>query len=192
MSEEQEKIAIFGGTFDPPHVGHVLAVYYVLLSAGVDKVLIVPCAEHPFGKDQISFQHRLAMCRIAFAMLGDAVDVLDIEGNRSGMSFTIDTVRQLAEEYPGVRLELIIGSDNVADLPKWKDIDELKQLVDLRILPRLDDNTAESESAQESSFYLPRISSSSLREMLREGQDVSAHVPGRVLGYIARHGLYER
>ena len=185
-----ETTAIFGGSFDPPHVGHVMAVQYVLLTAPVQRVLVVPCAHHPFGKRQASFEHRCEMCRLAFGPLGSRVEVLDVEGGRSGPSYTIDTVSELAERMPGVRLELIVGSDIVDEMPRWKGIDELRRLAALRVLPRLDDNTAAAESDQAVPFYLPRVSGVSLRRMMAEGKDVSARIPRAVLDYIAEHGLY--
>ncbi len=183
-------IGLFGGSFDPPHVGHVLAVHYVLLTAPVSRVFVVPCAEHPFGKKHVSFEHRLAMCRLAFANLGEAVEVLDIESGRSGPSYTIDTVRELTKLHPGARFELIVGTDIPRELPKWKDAEELRKIADFRVLPRLEDNTANAEEEQEISFYLPRISSSTIRRMAGEGGDLSPHVPRAVLEYIERQGLY--
>jgi nicotinate-nucleotide adenylyltransferase len=186
-----ETLAIFGGSFDPPHAGHVLAAHYVLLTAPVSRVLVVPCAEHPFGKKHAPFEHRLAMCRIAFASLGGLVEVLDIEGRRQGPSYTIDTVRELARMYPSSRLELVVGSDIPEEMETWKDIEALRGMVTVRVLPRLEENAAAEESAQEVPYYLPRVSSGAIRRMAREGGDLSARVPRGVLTYIREHGLYQ-
>ena len=183
-------VALFGGTFDPPHVGHVLAAHYVLLTAPVEHVLVVPCAEHPFAKKQSPYEHRLEMCRLAFAELGGLVTVLDVEGRRPGPSYTIDTVREVARLYPGATIELVVGSDIPPEFPQWKDSEALLDMARLRVLPRLDEEAPAAESAQDVSYYLPRISSSTLRGMLREGEDVNAHVPNTVLAYIQRHRLY--
>jgi nicotinate-nucleotide adenylyltransferase len=186
---ETRRIGIFGGTFSPPHVGHVLAAHYVLLTSSVERVFVVPCAEHPFGKEQAAFEHRIAMCRLAFQELGDAVEVLDIEGKRRGPSYTIDTIRELKSLHPDARLELIVGSDIPPEFPKWKDAEELQRLVDLRVLPR-QGAAAPAGSDDERLYHLPRISSSEIRDMLAHGRDVAPHVPGAVLDYMHAHGLY--
>jgi nicotinate-nucleotide adenylyltransferase len=188
--ENSETIGIFGGSFDPPHVGHVLAVQYVLLTEPVSRVLVIPCAQHPFGKEQTPFRHRCEMCRLAFAPLGPAAQVLDVEGRREGASYTADTVRELQRRHPGARFLLILGSDIVAELPRWKDSAELLRLVSLRVLKRLEHNTSACEDDQEEPYYLPRVSGTALREMLAQGRDVSTRVPRAVLAYVEEHGLY--
>jgi len=185
-----ETLAIFGGAFDPPHVGHVLAVHYVLLTSGASRVLVIPCAEHPFGKRQESFAARLAMCRLAFAHLGDAVEILDIEGERKGPSYTIDTVRELMRRRPNVRLELVVGSDSLDDLERWHEIDELRRLAPFRVLSRLEEGETPHSPNAEVLFCLPRVSSTTVREMLEKGGDVSSRVPAAVLDYIRRFDLY--
>lgn len=179
-------LALFGGSFDPPHVGHVLAVHYVLLTAPVERVLVVPCAEHPFGKGHLPFAHRLDMCRMAFESLGASVEVLDIEGRREGASYTIDTVREIAAMHPAARLELIVGSDILDEIADWKDSEALQRLARLRVLPRL----GAGASGAETPFYLPQVSSSDIRQLLREGRDATPHLPRAVLDYIRRNNLY--
>ncbi len=181
-------LAIYGGSFDPPHVGHVLAAHYVLLTAPVSRLLVVPCAQHPFGKSQCAFAHRLAMCRLAFAHLGGAVEVLDIEGKRLGPSYTVDTVREIATRHPDVPLELIVGSDIPPEMVKWKNYDVLCALARVRVLPRFEE--AIRTEAPRISFYLPKISATTIRQMIRAGDDIAPHVPAVVCRYIAEHGLY--
>jgi nicotinate-nucleotide adenylyltransferase len=187
-------LAIYGGSFDPPHVGHVLAAHYVLLTAPVSRVLVVPCAQHPFGKSHCAFEHRLAMCRHAFAYLGDAVEVLDIEGHRSGPSYTVDTVREIAARYPGVPLELVVGSDIPPEMEKWKDADALRALVRVRVLTRFEEAVANASGASPDSepvsFYLPKISGTTIRQLVRTGGDLAPHVPAAVCRYIEEQGLY--
>jgi nicotinate-nucleotide adenylyltransferase len=185
-SEAPGALALFGGSFDPPHVGHVLAVHYVLLTTPAERVLVVPCAEHPFGKDHLPFEHRFKMCRIAFESLGAGAKVLDIEGRREGVSYTIDTVREIAATHPGAPLEMIVGSDIMAEIAEWKDSEALQRLAPLRVLPRL----GASPSDAATPFYLPQVSSSDVRQLLREGRDATPHLPRRVLDYIRRNDLY--
>lgn len=190
-------LAIYGGSFDPPHVGHVLAAHYVLLTAPVSRVLVVPCAQHPFGKTQCAFEHRLAMCRLAFAHLGGAVEVLDIEGRRPGPSYTVDTVREIAARHPGVPLELVVGSDIPPEMEKWKDFDTLRALAQVRVLPRFEEAATEEAATDTDgpgggtvSFYLPKISGTTIRQLIRTGGDLVPHVPAAVRRYIAEQGLY--
>lgn len=185
------EIALFGGTFDPPHVGHVLAAHYVLLTAGVDRVFVAPCGEHALGKQHASFQDRLAMCRLAFRGLHGA-EVIDIEGSRPGPSFTIDTVRELAALHPGARLTLVIGSDLRGEIAQWKESAELLRMTRLLVLPRLEENTAAAEAGQSTPYYLPRVSSTGMREMLTRGawDELKNRVPAAVLDYIRANELY--
>jgi len=171
-----------------------LAAHYVLLSAPVSRVLVVPCAQHPFGKSQCAFEHRLAMCRLAFAHLSEAVEVLDIEGDRPGPSYTVDTVREIAARYPGIPLELVVGSDIPPEMRKWKDFDVLCDLARVRVLPRFEEAVADASDAVDGSgrvsFYLPKISGTTIRQLIRAGGDLAPHVPAAVCQYIAEHGLY--
>lgn len=182
-----QPLAFFGGSFDPPHVGHVLAVHYVLLTAPVERVLVIPSAQHPFGKGEASYADRLEMCRLAFRALGEAAPVLDIEGRREGTSFTIDTVRELRRLYPGAPLRMVVGSDLLDEIRDWKDSEALLEQVELLPLPR------QGAPAPEGSdfFCLPEVSSSEIRERLT-GRDpgLAERLPAAVLAFIEKRGLY--
>ena len=184
-------IAIFGGTFDPPHVGHVLAVHFVLLTQEVERVLVIPSAQHPFGKKHRGVEHRLEMCRLAFAGLGNRVEVLDIEARREGKSYTVDTVEQLRRIYPEVQFTLVIGSDIVSELPQWKDWDRLREMIRLCVLERLDEDAGSARPGDSvRPHILPRISSTQIRAMLAEGKSPRNLVPAAVLDYIAKNEIY--
>ena len=92
--------------------------------------------------------------------------------------------------YPKARFELIIGSDLMGELDQWKNWDELQKMVKLRVLDRLEQNISRTEHEQQEVYYLPRVSSMGLREMMMDGLDVSRRVPWKVLQYIEEHGLY--
>ena len=190
MNESPRHVGLFGGSFDPPHVGHVLAVEYVLLTSPVERVFVVPCARHPFGKDHSPFAHRLEMCRIAFAPLGGRAEVLDLESERDGPSYTIDTVRELGRRFPDCRVEVIVGSDILDEIDEWKDADELRRLAELRVLPRLAEDGAAGPT-RDGPFFLPAARSSDVRTMIGRGEDVSAHLPREVLRYIRENQLYQ-
>jgi len=188
LTNHSTKLAIFGGSFDPPHVGHVLAVHYVLLTDSVDQVYVVPCARHAFNKESVAFEHRMEMCRLAFREIGDKVVVSDIEARRDKPSYTIDTVRELKQQHPDVAFELVIGSDLLDEMDQWKDADALREMIEIRVLPRFEEVQKPEANA---SFYLPRISSSTIREMVRQGGDIAPHVPRSVIEYFEKHTLYK-
>lgn len=185
MAESGDRLTgVFGGSFDPPHVGHVLAVHYVLLTQPVSHVLVIPTARHPFAKQQTAFAHRLAMCRLAFESMA-GVEVLDMESRREGPSYTIDTIRALQVGAPDTQFALVIGSDILRELDQWKESQELQRLVRLIVLKRLEDMEGGAEG-----YFLPRISSTELRKKVAAGESLSAQVPRQVWEYIQRHGLY--
>lgn len=179
-------LALYGGTFDPPHVAHAMAVHWLLMQPGIDGVLVVPAAQHAFGKEPgAPFEHRLAMVRLAVAHLDpERVETSDIEGRRDGTSYTIDTVRTILRERPGVALRLAIGSDNLKDLPKWRESAELRRLAPPVVVPRI------VSAGDVRPGALPMVSSTHVRELLAGGEDAAGLVPAAVMEYVRRHGLY--
>jgi len=178
------RIGVFGGGFDPPHICHALACHYVLATADVDLVLVVPCFRHPFGKRMAPFPDRLAMCRLAFAGPGSRVEVSDIESRLGGFSYTVETLCALKAERPRDRFRLIVGSDILGETAQWKSFDQVQRLAPLLVVPR-------GASAQGGlAFAFPDLSSTEIRAALARGEDVSGVIPRRVLSYIRRKGLY--
>ena len=176
-------IGIFGGSFDPPHICHVLVCQYVLAMTPVEKVLVVPAYHHPFDKPSTPYADRVAMCRLAMSTLAPYVEISEIESTREGHSYTIDTVRELQRLYPRDEFRLIIGSDILHETERWKDFEDLRQLAPPIVVPRGEKN--------EPSFSFPNLSSTSIRQALREGRDVSEAVPQQVLAYIQSNSLYK-
>ncbi len=177
-------LAVFGGSFDPPHVGHVLAASWVLSTAPVDEILVVPMLVHPFGKEPAPYPHRLRMCELAFGELR-RVTVSDIEARLGGASYTVRTLEALKRKMHGVKLSLIVGTDIVGDLPRWKDGHRIPELADLLLVGRggYDDGVARE-------LVLPEVSSTEIRSRLSAGQSVDGLVPRSVTAHIARYGLY--
>lgn len=183
------KIGIFGGTFDPPHLCHTLLCLYVLETTSLDKIFVIPCYQHAFGKLSASFEHRLAMCQLAMKRLQPEVEVLDIEGRRGGISYTIDTVRELSALYPEDEFVVIIGSDILKETDRWKNFDELQRMVKILVVPRLTEETR-AEFIGGKKFFLPDVSSTIIREKLRANQSVEHLISASVLEYIKTHNLY--
>lgn len=179
-------VAFFGGSFDPPHFGHVLAAAYAR-GQGFERVVVAPVSQHAFGKRLTAFAHRLAMARIAFEPVRE-VEVSGIEAELSEPSFTLNTLRALAERNPHWRLRLLIGSDVLADVAKWNRFEEVRALAPPYVLER---------AGVSAGGVLPEISSTAVRNALLgragdAGADafLRARVPEGVLGYIEREKLY--
>ena len=130
------RVALFGGSFDPPHVGHQLACLYVLLTYPVDEVWMIPVFRHAFDKRWAPFAHRVAMCERAAAAIGPAVRVSTIEQELAGPSYTLLTVRALKERHPEHDFALVIGADLIKERERWYGWPELAQLVPFLVLRR--------------------------------------------------------
>ena len=142
------KIGLYGGSFNPVHLGHVGIAKRAIADLALDKLIVIPAAVSPFktvtDEDVRRFWtwDRVEMVKAAFRDLEKTVvDLREVE--RGGVSYAIDTVRQIAAENPGAELFFVIGEDSVEGLPRWKDIDELKKLVTFKSYPR----TPESSTA---------------------------------------------
>lgn len=181
-------IGIFGGSFSPPHVGHVLACHYALLRWGLKKVLVIPSFQHPFNKPLPAFEHRLTMCRLAFEHLGDSIEVSNLEQQMGGVSYTIETLRELRRRHPDEHYNLLVGGDILPDTKKWREFEELTRLAPMLVIPRISDG--EILGGTELEAALPDISSTTIRSNLAAGKHLHGAVPLKVLQYIAEHNLY--
>lgn len=212
------KIAILGGSFNPPHICHVFVTQYVLTTSYVEQLWFLPCYKHAFGKILSPFHHRLEMCALAVASFrGDLVKVLSLERERQGTSWTIDTVRYLIQRYPEFDFTWIIGSDVLRELNKWKDFDQLQTLISFLVVPRagafqktspatserrafpfwkehhiMQQLQQQCQELEEQGLVLPNISSSFIRERVKQQQPIHHLVPRAVEEYIYTHKLYIR
>jgi nicotinate-nucleotide adenylyltransferase len=178
------RVAVFGGSFNPPHVSHVLAAAYVLATQEIDRVLVVPTYGHPFGKSLVSFEHRFAMCERAFSDLA-RVEVSSIERTLGGESRTLYTLQALQRAHPDWALRLVVGGDILNEAHKWFAWEQVVALAPLIVLGRQGHSAPGAPSP-----VLPELSSTTLRAMLARGDDVGALVPRTVRAYLAEHGLY--
>ena len=180
------RVAIYGGSFNPPHVGHVLAVAYVLATADVDDVLVVPTFQHPFAKELAPFDDRFALAEAAFGFLPRA-QVSRVEAELGGESRTLRTLEHLARAHPTWEMRLMVGTDILADAPKWHGFEAVQRLAPLLVLGRAG---VTREGGPEP--VLPEVSSTSIRELLAAGRadELNTLVPRAVLSEIARRGLY--
>jgi nicotinate-nucleotide adenylyltransferase len=183
MATDMARVALFGGSFNPPHLGHLFAALYVLETRAVDELWFVPTFHHPFEKALAPFADRFEMCRSMAAALGPRVRVSDIEARLAGASRTLRTVERLRQEAPGTDFSLVIGGDLVGEVDAWYRAAELRALVDLIVVDR-------SPSGSPHGLSMPAVSSTEIREALARGEDISGRVSRSVLDYIASRGLY--
>jgi nicotinate-nucleotide adenylyltransferase len=176
-------LAIYGGSFDPPHVAHTLVCSYVLSAHRIDRLLIVPTAQHPFDKRLSDFEHRVRMCELAMRDLR-RVEVCPIEAELSGPSLTLHTLQALAQRNPGAQLHLVLGSDLLRETHAWHRFDEIAQLAPPIVVQRAGHETAAGLPA------LPDISSTEARRRLRAGEPTVGLLDPEVADYAREHGLY--
>lgn len=183
MSQRRAAWAVFGGSFDPPHVGHVLAAQWVLSTQSVDAVVVIPALVHPFGKPLEAFPHRRRMCELAFGTVR-GVRVSDLEARMPSPSYTVHTLERLRAEHPQVNLRLMIGSDLVEQLPSWHDGARVVELAPPLVVGRGGHLDGDEEIA------MPTVSSTEIRRRFRSGEPLDALVPRTVREYVTRFGLY--
>ncbi len=190
-------IGILGGTFDPPHAGHVAAAVAAQKQLGLDQVRVIPAGQAPLrtGAPVASATDRVAMCRLAFAEHPWAV-VDERETLRAGTSWSVDTARELAREFPDDLRVWILGADQLARLDRWKDVVELCGLVEFAVLSRDGISTLPPASLAAvirlTVLQAPpvRISSTALREAMRRGDSPRNGLPLGVARHIDERSLY--
>lgn len=195
--EPQRRVAFYGGSFNPPHVGHVLGAVYALSTAPLDEILVVPVYRHPFAKNLAPYEERVAMCRAALGWI-PRVTISTVEEELGGESLTLRTLEHLRETQPGWALRLLVGSDVLADLPKWHRWDRISEIAPPLVMGRSGaaassvDVTFVGGASGKDVRVLPRVSSTEIRAALAAG-DLDALrplLPAAVLDHIQARGLY--
>lgn len=195
-------IAIYGGSFDPIHNGHLALCRACLEHCGADRLLLLPTGESPHRDNtgKTPFHHRFALCRIAAKEIPKA-EASDLEQRLGGINYTIRTVLALKEQYPDQPLFLIVGGDMLLSFHRWKEYQAILENVTLLAGARTQKQYGQLEEycrkvlPQYSQIQLVKftpveISSTRLREMAGKGEDLSPWVPKGVAEYIQRYGLY--
>jgi len=184
------RIGILGGAFNPPHLGHLILGQEALEAFKLDKVFLIPTNLSPHKQNNnIEAMHRLNMVNLS--VLGnDKFEVLDIEIKRGGISYTIDTVNQLKEIYPRCEFYLIVGSDLSGALSAWQKFDELKKAVKIIIAQRENYPLVTENSYLKLKITQIGISSSRIRQAIKEGCSVRYFLSDGVGDYIRKHRVY--
>lgn len=188
------KLGLFGGSFDPVHLGHLLVAQAAREELELDAVCFIPATRSPFKPEAqpALAAARLRWLRLALAGLPWAqVDTQEID--RGGVSYTIETVREYARRFPRARLHWLIGADHVAQLPAWRDAPELARLVEFLVIPRPGDAAtplpAPFRGRTLRGFPLG-VSSSQIRARVKAGLPVDLLVPPAVAGDMSNSRLY--
>ena len=189
------RLGLFGGAFNPIHHGHLIAAQAAREALGLDELLFIPSGTPPLKGDAelASGEHRVAMIRRAIDGV-TAFAVSDLEVQRGGKSFTIDTVKALKASYPAdTEMTFLLGADCAPRLKHWKGIDELRGLVRFVVLARAGDEAAADEPELQRIATPPiGLSSTEMRRRLAQGWDVAFMTPPNVVAYIADEGLYRQ
>lgn len=182
-----QRIGLFGGSFDPVHLGHTMVARAALAEVELDQLFIIPAAQSPFKPEQspAPAADRLAWLRLAFEDEPRCeIDAQEIE--RAGVSYTIDTVRDYAARFPEAELFYLIGADHVPTLPEWREAAALADAVTFVVVPRpgeLETGVAEFPLSFRGTVLRGKpaaISASDLRKRLRAGESIENFVPPAV------------
>lgn len=190
------RLAIFGGSFDPPHVGHLLAATDAFDLLSLDRIVLVPAANQPLkaGRAGASSEHRLAMVRLLVAE-DRRFEVSSVEVERGGLSFTVDTLVHFARLHPDAERFLLVGADVLASFGQWREPQRILELARLVLLERQDASAALPAALGDHEVQrLPTrrvdLSSTEIRERVRSGQPIRGFVTEAVGAYIERTALY--
>lgn len=195
-------IVIFGGSFNPVHLGHKKLLKYLLKNPEIKKVLVVPAACSPFKKKEelASNEHRFNMCKLAFGNL-NGVEISDVEFSLPLPSFTINTVLELKKRYPYDNFGLLMGADAIMSFEKWKDYEKLLKITTIYSAVREDFKYKDIKEKAEflkskggniKLMDMPKIdiSSSEIRNLLRNGKSTAGLLEKSVEKYISDNRLY--
>lgn len=191
---DNSAILLYGGSFDPPHLGHLSALVAALGRGQFTKAFVIPTGSHAFRKSLTPYAHRLQMAKLAFGWL-PGVEVSEIEAELPPPSYTLNTVRAFAEQFPMARLVWLVGADTAEQVQSWHSSEELCRLVEFFVVGRsgFHGNVSIPGArvfATSGSFLVPNVSSSNIRKTISEGQLQVEALAAPVLSYILSAGLY--
>jgi nicotinate-nucleotide adenylyltransferase len=180
------EIAVLGGSFNPPHVAHLMAAWWTLETQGVQEVWLLPSFRHPFGKALAPFEDRVEMCRLAAAAIrGVHVCTAEAELAKDPLvGKTARTLEHLAAKHPTFRFAVVVGADILPETDKWYRWERVKELARIVVVGR------EGYPPVAGATALPAISSTEIRARIARGESVAGLVPEKVIRYVEEKGLY--
>jgi nicotinate-nucleotide adenylyltransferase len=188
------KLGLFGGSFDPVHLGHLLVAQAAVEELGLDRLFFIPAAQSPFkAKNQIApAEIRLQLLRLALAGKTNC-EIDDQEIRRGGISYSVETLRDYAKRFPGAQLFYLIGADNISKLNEWREASELAKLAEFVAVPRPGETAAEFPKPFRGRIlkgFPIEISSSQIRARVKANLPVENFVPPFVAEAIHVAKLY--
>lgn len=192
-----EKIGIYGGSFNPIHLGHLITANFVKTNRGLSKVIFIPCAVQPLRQNELLIDpvHRIEMIKMSIDGM-PGFDYSDYEIKKAGISYTFETLEHFTEKNR--EIELIIGFDNILTFHKWKNPDRIFELATVVVLKR---RTTELKEEHKKTEYMKKavyldsplinISSTEIRQKIKSGLTIDSLVPENVKEYIYRNELYK-
>ena len=199
------KIGIFGGTFNPPHIGHLNIAEGVLKEFELSKVLIIPTyvPPHKISPSLASVEDRLKMCELTFS--DEAFEISEIESQRKGKSYSVDTLTELGQIYPDADFYFLVGDDMLLTLHTWRNPEHILEMCKMVSTIRSDSYTI-SDLEEYAKAYFPKayendrfefmyvppieLSSTDIRERVESGEDIKDMVTDAVRDYIFARGIY--
>ncbi len=192
------RVGIFGGTFDPPHVGHLLAASDAFERLALDRLVMVPAGTQPLkaGRMTVPAAHRRAMVRLTVGN-DPRLETDSVEVDREGLSYTVDTLEEFSRRFPSAELFLLVGADVLSTFGQWRQPHTILELATLAVLRRADSEGAvvemDAELARRAALIPTRridVSSTEIRDRVRSGRSIHGFVTDPVAEYIGSHGLY--
>lgn len=190
------RAGLFGGAFDPPHIGHLICAQYAMEELALDKVIFIPSGDHPFKGARVEAPagDRLAMLKLP-ASGHDAFEVSEIELKRSGTSYMIDTIESMLNEHPDWELYLLIGEDNIKDFRKWRRFEDILNKATVAGMRRQTDREGDNKFIDGIRLLdtpVIEVSSTMIRERVRAGKSICYLVDSKVEEYIKINRLYKK
>lgn len=196
VSPSDRRIGLFGGSFNPPHIAHLLVAEFVREQFDLDRVLWIANFQSPLKpvEDVAPAHHRVAMTRLAIDG-NERFRLSNIEIDRGGVSYTIDTIRTLQDAHPQVDFRLIVGSDSLADFDEWREPQEILERVRLIVFRRPGtERTTPFAGAEDRTDFadapLLALSGTVIRDRIHTGKSIRYMVPDPVRSYVDEHDLY--
>lgn len=184
------KTAVFGGSFDPIHIGHIYAVVEAKIKMDFDKIIFIPAKQSPLKTSRpTGDEHRINMLEIAVGQF-DFMEVDTYEVNRESISYTYDTVKYLKDAFPDDSLYFLMGRDQYINFDKWYKKDDLLELMRFVVMDRIDDDSQIEEPFIQLNQPVVEVSSTSIRNRIKNAEPVRHQLDAGVFKYIKEHGLY--
>jgi nicotinate-nucleotide adenylyltransferase len=194
LAANMQKLGLYGGSFDPVHLGHLLVAQAAREELRLERLFFIPAAQSPFKPERQPSRaaDRLQLLRLALAgQTGCEIDEQEVR--RGGISYTVDTVRDYVRRFPGAEIHYLIGADNLSQLPKWREAEELAGLARFAVIPRPGETAVPFPAGFQGQWlrgFLLAVSSSELRARVKAGLGLEPLVPAAVAEAIRNNGLY--